>query len=121
MYSLLVHTKACRILTLSCSESNPTGEYMYNYRQRRKNPVTKKSVCPWPHPYRVVAAVTPQFAFKTTSNLSTTMRAAFYVAVAVAVFARSSAVAVFASADEPKFLSKVTPDLAADTMTSMDS
>ncbi|KAG7375536.1 Elongation factor 1-beta [Phytophthora boehmeriae] len=49
------------------------------------------------------------------------MRTVFYVAVAVAVLARSSVVAAFANADESKLLSKATPDFTADTVISSDS
>ncbi|KAG7398332.1 Elongation factor 1-beta [Phytophthora boehmeriae] len=51
------------------------------------------------------------------------MRSVFYVAVAVAVavFARSSVVAAFANADESKLLSKATPDFTADAVISGNS
>ncbi|KAG7376064.1 hypothetical protein PHYBOEH_001847 [Phytophthora boehmeriae] len=49
------------------------------------------------------------------------MRSVFYVAVAVAVLARSSVVAAFANADESKLLSKTTSDFAADAMIGGDS
>ncbi|KAG7384800.1 hypothetical protein PHYBOEH_009318 [Phytophthora boehmeriae] len=49
------------------------------------------------------------------------MRTVCYVAVAVAVFARSSVVAAFANADESKLLSKTAPDFAADAVISSDS
>ncbi|ETI57579.1 hypothetical protein L917_21684 [Phytophthora nicotianae] len=49
------------------------------------------------------------------------MRSLFYIAVAVAVFARSSAVAAFTNADDSQLLSKTTPDFATDAMASSDS
>ncbi|KAG3122156.1 hypothetical protein PC129_g24350, partial [Phytophthora cactorum] len=49
------------------------------------------------------------------------MRSIFYVALAVAVLARSSVVAAFTNADESQLLSKTSPDLAADAMISSDS
>ncbi|KAG3080019.1 hypothetical protein PI124_g19559 [Phytophthora idaei] len=49
------------------------------------------------------------------------MRSIFYVALAVAVLARSSVVAAFTSADESQLLSKTSPDFAADALISSDS
>ncbi|KAE8889451.1 hypothetical protein PF005_g31849 [Phytophthora fragariae] len=49
------------------------------------------------------------------------MRTVFFIAVAVAVFARGSVVAAFTDADESKLLSKTTPDFAVDAMIDSDS
>ncbi|ETO58878.1 hypothetical protein F444_22745 [Phytophthora nicotianae P1976] len=49
------------------------------------------------------------------------MRSIFYVAVAVAIFARSCVVAASTNADESQLLSKVSPDVAADAMIRSDS
>ncbi|KAE8960366.1 hypothetical protein PR003_g31306 [Phytophthora rubi] len=49
------------------------------------------------------------------------MRSVFFVAVAVAVFARGSVVGAFTNADDSKLLSKTTPDFAADAMIDSDS
>nr|AEK81002.1 Avh238 [Phytophthora sojae] len=49
------------------------------------------------------------------------MRGVFFVAVAVAIFARSSAVAAFTNADEAKLLSEAAPGLAADAVISGES
>ncbi|KAG7381506.1 hypothetical protein PHYPSEUDO_005963 [Phytophthora pseudosyringae] len=49
------------------------------------------------------------------------MRSIFYVALALAVVARSTVVAAFANADESQLLSKTFPDGAADAVISSDS
>ncbi|KAF1786212.1 hypothetical protein GQ600_27396 [Phytophthora cactorum] len=49
------------------------------------------------------------------------MRSVFYVAVAVAVFARSSVVVASTNADESQVLSKTSPDFTVDAMISTDS
>ncbi|KAE8966320.1 hypothetical protein PR003_g29473 [Phytophthora rubi] len=49
------------------------------------------------------------------------MRTVFFVAVAVAVFARGSVVAALTNAGESKLLSKSTPDFAVDAMIDSDS